>query len=125
MLSAPSDEAVQDRRRDEGQPWRAWYKTARWQRLKTLVHVRDGYACQATGVLCIGLHPAGNSPVADHVVSPAEVWQETGDLAAVALVFWDKANLRTVSKAWHDGPRQSGQRRARGGGVKSSQGGAG
>lgn len=111
--SVDGTEAARHRRRDAEQPWRAWYKTARWQRLKREVHARDGYVCQRTGTLCIGRYPAGNSPVGDHKVSPADVWRETGDLDAVAACFWDPDNVETVSKDFHDGARQSEQRRAR------------
>ncbi|RWF65455.1 MAG: HNH endonuclease [Mesorhizobium sp.] len=95
-----------DRRRDE-QEWRGWYKTARWQKLKLRVHVRDGYVCQVTGELCIGKHPQPNSPVADHIV------EHEGD----PDLFWDEKNIRTVTKAYHDRERQQEQRAARTGGV--------
>lgn len=95
-----------DQRRD-GCEQRGWYKTARWQKLKMQVHVRDLFMCQATGELCLGKHPAPNSPVADHIVEP------NGD----AALFWDEKNIRTVSKAFHDGDRQREQIAARGRGV--------
>lgn len=92
-----------DRRRDE-QEWRGWYKTARWQKLKRDVHVRDLYICQVTGVLCSGRHPADDSPVADHKV------EHEGD----PDLFWDMNNVRTVSKAFHDSERQKEQAAGRG-----------
>ncbi|WP_189367669.1 HNH endonuclease [Mesorhizobium sp. M7A.F.Ca.ET.027.02.1.1] len=98
-----------DKRRDE-QEWRGWYKTARWQKLKMRVHIRDLFVCQVTGILCVGKHPAPNSPVADHRI------EHQGD----PDLFWDEENVRTVSKAYHDGERQREQAagRGRGGGSK-------
>jgi 5-methylcytosine-specific restriction endonuclease McrA len=97
-----------DRRRDERE-WRQWYKTARWQKLKQRVHVRDNFTCQATGVVCFGKHPAPNSPVADHKV------EHHGD----PDLFWDEENIRTVSKEFHDRERQREQNAQRRGVVKS------
>ena len=74
------------------QPWRAWYKTARWARLRQAVLVRDAYTCQRSGVLCIGRHPAPNSPVVNHKRP------HRGD----ERLFWSPDNLETVSKAVHD-----------------------
>jgi 5-methylcytosine-specific restriction protein A len=38
-----------DRWRDENQSWRALYKTARWQKLRWQVLVRDAFTCQMPG----------------------------------------------------------------------------
>jgi len=73
-------------------PWKAWYKTARWERLRQQVFLRDLYKCQRSGVLCLGKHPAPNSPVANHKRP------HRGDPA----LFWDADNVETVSKAVHD-----------------------
>lgn len=77
-------------------PWRRWYKTARWQRLRERILVRDGYVCQATGEPLVGRHPAPNSPTVDHITA------HRGNEA----LFWDQENLRAVSKAWHDKHKQ-------------------
>lgn len=100
-----------DAKRDDAEQ-RSWYKTTRWQKLKIAVHLRDGYVCRVTGVLCIGKHPADNSAVADHIMEP------NGD----PHLFWDIDNIRTVSKAYHDGERQRQQiaERGRGAGRKST-----
>ncbi|MFQ6553407.1 HNH endonuclease [Aestuariibius insulae] len=89
-------EAARHRRRDSEKPWRAWQKTARWQKLRLRVLNRDGLVCQQTGVLLIGLHPAPNSPVVDHILP------HRGD----PVLFWDVQNLQTVSKQWHDREKQ-------------------
>lgn len=89
---APNGETERSRERDASQPWRAWYKTARWQKLKEQAHIRDLYTCQRTGVLVIGKYPAPNSPVANHKIP------HRGD----PKLFWDIDNIETVSKAFHD-----------------------
>jgi 5-methylcytosine-specific restriction endonuclease McrA len=99
-LARPEAEAQRHRDRDRAQPWRAWYKTARWQALKIEVHVRDNFTCQKTGIILTGKHPAPNSPVADHKIP------HHGDEA----LFWDKNNIQTVSKAYHDSVKQAEER---------------
>ena len=74
------------------QPWRRWYRTARWQKLRQDVFTRDGLVCQRTGVLCLGRHPASDSPVANHKRP------HRGD----PVLFWDPANIETVCKEAHD-----------------------
>lgn len=95
------DEAARHRQRDATQPWRAWYKTARWQRLRERILIRDQFICQKTGVLLVGRHPAPNSPVVDHKIP------HRGD----ERLFWDESNLHAVSKAYHDSTKQSEERR--------------
>ncbi len=73
-------------------PWRAWYKTARWRRLREEVLIRDAYTCQRTGQVLGGKHPAPDSPVVNHKRP------HRGD----ERLFWDPNNLETVSKAVHD-----------------------
>jgi 5-methylcytosine-specific restriction protein A len=92
----PKDEVERTQHRDTTQPWRAWYKTAKWQRLKAKVHKRDLYTCQKTGVLVTGKYPAPNSAVADHKKP------HRGD----PVLFWDEDNIETVSKAYHDAEKQ-------------------
>ena len=82
--------------RDAAAPWRKWYKTARWQKLREDVLKRDLFTCQQTGVLLIGKHPAPNSPVVDHIQ------EHRGN----AELFWDMNNLQALSKAYHDSEKQ-------------------
>lgn len=109
--SRPEQKREHDRVRDAAEQ-RGWYKTARWQRLKMEVHVRDAFICQVTGVLCKGRHPADDSPVADHRIEP------NGD----PDLFWSIDNIRTVSKAYHDSERQREQIAQRGRGVGRKSG---
>lgn len=77
-------------------PWRRWYKTERWRKLRERILLRDLYICQQTGVVLVGRYPAPNSPVVDHRKP------HRGDEA----LFWDEGNLVAVSKQWHDSTKQ-------------------
>jgi len=92
----PQGQREQDQQRARSNAWRAWYNTPEWRRLRIEVFVRDAYTCQATGVLLTGKHPEPNSPVADHKVP------HRGDRA----LFFDPANVWTLSKAYHDREKQ-------------------
>lgn len=98
----PSDERERTRQRDVTDPWRAWYKTARWQKLRRQVLKRDLYTCQRTGVLVTGKYPAPNSAVVDHKKP------HRGD----PVLFWDEDNLHTVSKVYHDSVKQAEEQSA-------------
>lgn len=98
----PGDERAQDRARNDAAPWRAWYGTARWARLRSQVFVRDRFVCQRTGELAIGKYPADNSPVANHKVP------HKGD----ERLFWDIDNIETVVKWFHDREIQAEEARA-------------
>ncbi|OLP56658.1 endonuclease [Rhizobium rhizosphaerae] len=93
---APGDEQARLRERDRNVTWRKWYKTARWERLRQEILIRDNYTCRQTGVICAGKHPAPDSPVVDHVVP------HRGDEA----LFWNPDNLQCVSKDYHDRIKQ-------------------
>lgn len=99
---ASGDEKAQDKSRNQMAPWRAWYRTARWQKLRQQVFVRDLYRSQRSGELCIGKYPAPNSPVANHKKP------HKGDPA----LFWDINNIETITKAEHDSIVQADERRA-------------
>ena len=96
----PGDRQAQERQRfkarDEAQPGRAWYKTARWQKLRWSVLVRDLFTCARCGRI------EGNTSrlVADHIVA------HRGDEA----LFWDGANLQCLCKACHDSDKQREER---------------
>lgn len=88
---APTDQQSPRRRRDNA-PWRSWYGTARWQRLRQEVLIRDAYTCQRTGQVLGGKYPAPDSPTVNHKKP------HRGN----PILFWDPDNLETVSKAEHD-----------------------
>lgn len=75
-----------------GPPWRAWYKTARWQELRLKVFGRDLYTCQMKGCGRVTAHP-----VCDHIKP------HRGD----ERLFWDEANLQTLCPTCHDTIKQS------------------
>jgi 5-methylcytosine-specific restriction endonuclease McrA len=102
LAYAAGDEKAADRRRDQLSPWRQWYRTERWRKLRQEVFVRDSYTCQRTRVVCAGRHPDSNSPVANHKTP------HKGD----PVLFWDINNIETVTKAVHDSLVQAEERAA-------------
>lgn len=80
---------------DRGGPWRAWYKTARWQKLRQAVFLRDRYTCQMPD--CGRIEGDTSKLICDHVKP------HRGD----ERLFWDEANLQTVCKPCHDSVKQA------------------
>lgn len=97
----PSIVLVDERsaRRDAEQAWRKWYKTARWQKLRWSVLVRDLFTC------CRCRRIEGNTSllVADHVKP------HRGD----ETMFWDAENLQCLCKPCHDRDKQAEERAGR------------
>lgn len=73
-------------------PWRAWYRTARWQKLRWQILTRDLFTCRMCGQV------VGDTSrlVADHIEP------HRGD----EKKFYDPANLQCLCKSCHDGPKQ-------------------
>ena len=92
------DPALASRTRDSTDPWRAWYKTARWQRLRLSVLVASDFTC----VRC---KTVADSPglVADHIKP------HRGN----AAMFWNRQNLQCLCTHCHSSLKQ---REERGGG---------
>jgi 5-methylcytosine-specific restriction endonuclease McrA len=65
-------------------PWRAWYKTARWRKLRWSTFVRDSFRCQWPG--CGRIQSDTSKLVADHRQA------HRGD----ARLFWDPTNVQTL-----------------------------
>lgn len=80
--------------RDRAAPWRAWYNTARWRKLRLRVLLRDLYTCQMPS--CGRIEPRTSQLVCDHVKP------HRGDEA----LFWDENNLQTLCKTCHDTLKQ-------------------
>jgi len=91
----------------QSKPWKAWYNTARWQRLRQEVLIRDAYTCQRTFRVCSGRPGEPDSPVVNHIRP------HRGNEA----LFWDPANLETVTKQVHDSLIQAEEQ-----GTKHTQG---
>ncbi len=86
-------ERSRSRQRDETLPWRRWVKTARWQRLRWSVLVRDLFTCQK----CKRIETDTSQLVADHKTP------HRGD----ERLFWDDANLQCLCKTCHDVVKQT------------------
>lgn len=98
-LVAPTDEAGRSRYRDATDPWRKWYKTARWQRLRWSVLVNARFTC----AMCGRIEPDTSLLVGDHIRP------HRGDVT----LFWDEANIQCLCKACHDSAKQSAERSGR------------
>lgn len=92
-----TDHAV-ERERTAQAPWRAWYKTARWQRLRWACLVRDHFTCHWPG--CGRLMADTSQLVADHRRP------HRGD----PNLFWDLGNLQCLCKDHHDAAKQREER---------------
>jgi len=84
------------------EPWRNWYKLARWKRLRIATFVRDLFTCQMPGCG----HVEGNTAllVCDHKIP------HRGD----ERLFWDPLNVQTLCKPCHDSRKQAAERATKG-----------
>lgn len=89
--SLDATKAERSRTRDASQAWRAWYKTARWQRLRWSILVRDGFTC----TMCGGIEADTSQLVCDHIE------RHGGDEGK----FW-AGPFQTLCKPCHDGTKQ-------------------
>lgn len=92
-------EQARSKWRDDTQPWRRWYKLARWRALRWDVLVRDLFTCRRCGLVLAET----SQLVADHIRP------HRGDEA----LFWDDANLQCLCKACHDRDKQAEERAGR------------
>jgi 5-methylcytosine-specific restriction protein A len=77
-------------------PWRQWYNTKRWRRLRWSILMRDMLTCQ----MCYRVEPNTSRLVADHKVP------HRGD----EHLFWDDGNLWALCKPCHDSAKQREER---------------
>lgn len=80
---------------DRGEPWRRWYKTARWRALRLKVFLRDLFTC--ANPKCMHVEGDTSLLVCDHIKP------HRGD----ERLFWDEANLQTMCKHCHDSLKQA------------------
>jgi 5-methylcytosine-specific restriction endonuclease McrA len=92
-------EQDRNRYRYSTEPWRAWYGSQRWKRLRWAVCVRDLFTCQ----LCHRIAGRKGEAIADHKTP------HRGN----ASMFWDEANLQCVCKSCHDSIKQAAERGGR------------
>lgn len=74
------------------QPWRKWYSTAQWERLRQATFLRDRYQCQR----CKRLEGNTSKLICDHVTP------HRGDQSK----FFNPDNLTTLCKPCHDSAKQ-------------------
>lgn len=92
LLRRDDVEQQRNKRRYQEQPWRKWYQTKEWYRLRWATLTRDEFTCQECGKM------EGDTSllVCDHVVP------HKGD----PVLFHDPENLRCLCKPCHDGVKQ-------------------
>lgn len=91
-LGRAAPDLGRDQVRDRTQAWRKWYKTARWQKLRWSILVRDVFTCRR----CKRVEGNTALLVADHIEP------HRGDERR----FWDADNLQCLCKACHDSDKQ-------------------
>jgi 5-methylcytosine-specific restriction protein A len=99
-LASPLRQLEQgERGRAEASPWRAWYNTTRWRKLRIAIFKRDLFTCQWPG--CGRVEGNTSLLIADHRRP------HRGD----ERLFWDEGNLQTLCKPCHDGAKQRAEAR--------------
>lgn len=93
-LGGYENEQQRLRQRDDSQAYRKWYKTARWQKLRMSVLVRDLFTCKMAG--CGKIEGDTSKLVCDH---------KKPHRGREAL-FWDERNLQCICKDCHDRIKQ-------------------
>lgn len=97
VLVAPKEEQGRTAYRRQATPWRAWYNTARWQKLRWQVLKDAAFIC----AMCGRAESDTSKLVCDHIKP------HRGD----ERLFWDRTNLQCIDKACHDGEKQRREKR--------------
>lgn len=84
-------------RRYSSPDYKRWYKTAKWQRLRQVILVRDNYTCQMCGRV---LGARGEAHI-DHIQA------HRGD----AALFWAEDNLQVLCAPCHLSVKQREEKR--------------
>lgn len=98
---APAHRNVNDRSayRYKTTPWRAWYTSKRWAKLRKEILNRDMYTCTEPECGILLVHKT-NLLIAHHKKAHK----------GIPELFWDKDNITTVCKQCHDGIIQKRER---------------
>lgn len=97
-LQAPKEEQGKTKWRDQQAPWRLWYRTTRWHKLRWHVLTEAKFTC----AMCQRLEGRSAQLVADHIKA------HKGDEA----LFWDRANIQCLCSSCHSSDKQRMERRA-------------
>ena len=91
ILRRDDVEQLRNKRRYQEQPWRRWYQTKEWYRLRWATLTRDEFTCQECGKM------EGDTSllVCDHVIP------HKGDYE-----MFFRGELRTLCKVCHDSVKQ-------------------
>ena len=93
---AQGDTKAQDQNRNRFAPWRAWYHTPRWAKLRADVLSAADHTCR----MCGRVAPSPDL-VADHVEP------HHGD----PMLFWDRGNIQCLCRWCHSAEKQRQERR--------------
>jgi 5-methylcytosine-specific restriction protein A len=75
LVGRAKGEKARDQHRRGNQPWRAWYKTQRWERLRRKAFERDDYTCQRSGEICGGIcRDPVNATAVDALIRAAQAY---------------------------------------------------
>lgn len=86
------DEQERNKRRYQEQPWRKWYQSKDWYRLRWSTLTRDAFTCQECGIM----ESDTSKLVCDHIKTHGGDWG----------LFTDPENLRCLCKPCHDSVKQ-------------------
>jgi 5-methylcytosine-specific restriction endonuclease McrA len=92
LIGRMPGEKARDQIREKNDPWRRWYHSAEWKKLRMSVLIRDRFTCQ----LCGRVDGNTSRLVGDHKRS------HHGERA----LFFDKSNVWCVCKPCHDSEKQ-------------------
>lgn len=92
VVAMPIGQAERDQAR-ASLPWRKWYNSKRWRRLRWAILLRDLFTCRKCG----RLEADTSRLVADHRIP------HRGD----ERLFWSEANLWCLCKPCHDKVKQA------------------
>lgn len=109
-----------ERARDAAAPWRAWEKTAEWQRLRWEILIRDDFVCRICGAEhamtaeCRLLKSIGRADLVKGK-APDRIADHRTPHKGDETLFRDRDNLQCLCKGCHDRVKQAEDRRREGG----------